>query len=354
MDANELIEYWSKIKSTNIHPDDRGLIDPNAFCLDQIPVPWAGPLKNAKVFTLLLNPVYTDNDKQYELANSALRKALRANFSGLVPCFSFQKTFGDYHGHHWARDTYGNDIVDSHANSICQVNLVAYHSATGDVAKKLSSRLPTSLFVQRFVRESLVPRARAGEIGLVVARSSRNWGIGIAEASHNIVVYAGWENRRARQTKNTRGGQLIRRFLHPCSKAADTPIAEFERCENTPSKATGVCGIDSSETSSDGIAENNQDRPINIRPSAPQRVSNFDMKSTDLLTWQVGTRVEDSNVRPSSKRYAWLKTLQSTESFSAAKRIPVMCCGTTIENVGAGHVKWAVDHGFLVVVAHSQ
>jgi len=91
-----------------------------------------------------------------------------------------------------------------------------------------------------------------------------------------------------------------------------------------------------------------------VRKSLPQASSSFKMRATDLVTWRVGTRVEVSSVSVFSKRYAWLRAMQSVESFSAAKRIRVICEGKQIEDVNASHVRWAVDNRFLIVIEHSR
>ena len=333
MNADELVAYWSKVRSGNIHPDDRELVDVRTFSLDQIPVPWAGPLKNAKVFVLMLNPVFTKNDKEYELANSDLRKALRSNFSGLLPCFSFQQLFSDYHGHAWARATYGSDIIERYADSICQINLVAYHSATGDPAKKISANLPTSIAVQSFVHKTLIPGALAGDIGLVVARSSRCWGISTTDESENIVVYQGWENRRALLTEKTRGGQLIRHFVLPQYTVVESPSTRTNATKDHPGRDKQTTDASTDGSIDRAIPESIRNRATAAHPTALPENSPFRMASTDLVNWKTGRRVDESDVRPTSKRFAWLKAMQSVESFSAAKRIAVCLDGKRIADI---------------------
>jgi len=340
MRASELVDYWSKLGNSLVHPDDFGLVDPTQFCIDQLPIPWVGNLMKANAFVLMLNPRYSDEDKRYELKNPEFRKAVNANLSGCVPIYSFQSQFQTYPGYAWARRVYGHDVLQECANSVCQINLVPYHSAEGGVATRISGKLPTSLAIQRFVLGNLVPRARRGEIGLVVARSSRGWGIDASMECECIVVYKDGETRGAYQTGVTRGGKLIRRFLF-----ANATIAKSGTGQNREKMESQVEVIDPTQKPGHaGRSGFNQTR----------RRDKFETHSTDQIRWRVGTRVEASAVRITSKRYQWLKAMQSVDSFSAAKLIRVMLDGIRIDDINMSHVKWAVENGFLIVVEHVE
>jgi hypothetical protein len=72
--------------------------------------------------------------------------------------------------------------------------------------------MPSSTTARRFVQNTLVPRAHAGQIGLVVARSAKLWQLENETETDGLVIYRGGECRRAFQTKDTRGGILLRKM----------------------------------------------------------------------------------------------------------------------------------------------
>ena len=212
MTADDLIAYWSQMKIGTVHPDDNRYISAEKFATRLCPIPWAGPLKDAKVYLLFLNPGLSPEDFAYESANTDFSAVLRANISeGSQPYFYLLDRFSDHPGHRWARTTFGSDIQEGQAKHLCIVQLVPYHSEDGACARSIASGLPSSTAARQFVRDTLVPQARAGQIGLVVARSSKLWQI---EGEDDcLVIYRGAECRRAFQTVGTRGGQLLRKMI---------------------------------------------------------------------------------------------------------------------------------------------
>lgn len=205
-----LVSYWSRLGNSHVHPDDMQHVRAPDFATDLLPVPWAGPLCTAKVYFLFLNPGLTEQDRVEE-ARPAFKTVLRANLSGDQPYFYLMKEYASHPGHKWARQTFGSDVTEASAGDICMLQLVPYHSEKGDVARRVAPTLPSSLMIRRFVSESLIPRAMAGEIGIVVARSAKLWGIDTQADS--IVIYRGAETRRAFQTAGSRGGRFLRQKL---------------------------------------------------------------------------------------------------------------------------------------------
>jgi hypothetical protein len=132
---------------------------------------------------------------------------------GSGPYLYLLSRFADHPGSIWARRLFGPDIVEADAESICVIQLVPYHACSGKPASAVAPRLPSSRYAVRFLHGWLLPRARAGKIGLVVARATAEWGIDDRDEEESVVVYRGSERRGALQTRNTRGGQLIRKFL---------------------------------------------------------------------------------------------------------------------------------------------
>jgi hypothetical protein len=108
---------------------------------------------------------------------------------------------------------YGPDIDHAQADKICVVQFVAYHSEYGDPVRRVARHLLSSQKSVGFVHEWLKPRAKAGKIGLIVARAAKFWGFSAEDECQSIIVYKGWECRRALQTATSRGGMLLRQLI---------------------------------------------------------------------------------------------------------------------------------------------
>jgi hypothetical protein len=209
--ASDLIAYWSRLGDARVHPDDQAFIK-SEFATTLYPVPWAGPLESAQTYLLFLNPGLSPDDESYEANNAAFREVLRTNIlGGTGPYFYLLEKFATHPGYSWARTTFGPDIREHETGSFCVVQLVPYHSKEGYVARRVAPKLPSSNLAREFIRRSLIPRANAGEIGLIVARSAKLWEVDDAAENDNVVIYRRWECRRALQTSGTRGGRLLRK-----------------------------------------------------------------------------------------------------------------------------------------------
>ncbi len=213
MSAGELVQFWSLLGENNVHPCDIAILPSNQFEIRLAPVPWAGPINTASTFILMLNPGVSSEDVPYENSRAEFARALRQNLAGDLPYLYFIRGFEDHPGHRWARGTFGWDLKASDAASFCVLQLVAYHSVDGNPARALDGKLPSSLAIQKFVRHSLLPRARRGEVALIVARSSALWGFSGEREDQNVLIYQGSETRRAYVTSGSRGGALLRQRL---------------------------------------------------------------------------------------------------------------------------------------------
>lgn len=339
MDADCLVAYWSRIGTHAVHPDDRAVLPGDAFDTDLHPVPWVGPLKSAKVYVLFLNPGLSPADREYELASRDLREALKENLGGSSPCFSFLDRFSGYRGHTWSMQTYGRDVTEQCAALVCQINLVAYHSAEGRAAIAVAGALPSSLAVRRFVEKSLVPHAKTGKIGLVVARAATHWRIGAADESKNLVVYRGAEPRRAYMTAASRGGQLIRMCLGLGISDSAAPSQSLKVQQLASS------GLKRSLAAADGYLK---PRILAINNKAEAGILSG-QRGADLQ-WKIGTPVRGASVREGTKRYAWLAAMQSVENYFQAVKLIVTLAGKPIEPIDKSHVRWAVKNGFLHLI----
>ncbi len=217
MTPDDLIVYWSSLNGQTVHPDDRAVLPFGRFATDLQPLPWNGPLRTARAYFLLINPGLSPEDHEHEL-RPAFREALRLNLTGNSRYIYLQQRFEDHPGNIWARRLFGGDIGEAQADRICVIQLVAYHCADGDRAKRISRRLPSSQRAVQFVHDWLLPRAEADSVGLIVARAAEQWGFGPQDERESVIVYQGSECRGALQTANTRGGRLLRRAIQ-----TDTP-----------------------------------------------------------------------------------------------------------------------------------
>ena len=145
-------------------------------------------------YVLLINPRLSPGDHDHE-ERPDFREALRLNLTGDRSYIYLQRRFADHSGSAWARRLFGPDISEAQANKICIIQLVAYHCANGDLAKRVSGHMPLAQRIVRFAQDWLMPRAKANEIGLVVGRASELWGIISHDECNSIVVYRGSECR---------------------------------------------------------------------------------------------------------------------------------------------------------------
>src|ERR1700722_2438920 len=84
MGPDDLIDYWSALDGQTVHPDDSMVLPSGPFAIGLQPLPWNGPLRNARVYVLLLNPGLDDRDYEYEQRRE-FREALRQNLLGRGP-----------------------------------------------------------------------------------------------------------------------------------------------------------------------------------------------------------------------------------------------------------------------------
>lgn len=208
----DFVNFWSALGSSKVHPDDRLFMRAGDFATDLYPQPWVGPVRNARVYVLLLNPGLSPHDRAHE-RRVAFSEAVRFNLSGRGPYLYLLERFKDHPGGRWARKVFGKDIVEAHCDQMCVVQLVPYHSKEGQVARSIAPTLPSSAAAIRFLHSWLLPEARARRIGLIVARASGLWGVADEVEGRHVVIYRGAECRGAFQTPKTRGGQLLRRLV---------------------------------------------------------------------------------------------------------------------------------------------
>lgn len=235
--------------ATHPHKSFRDYIESSTFGvtdarlhLGLLPVPYTGDLVGAKIYILMLNPGFSPADYYAESHSAEFREAMIGNirqdrvgeypFLYLDPRFAWHPGFTYWHSRlQWlVSDLTSRDGVAYHAalaklaRSICAIELVPYHSATFGLSERVIQKLESVWLAKDFVRESVVPRAQAGEVALVVTRSASLWGFSATDENENIVVYNRFETRRANLGRRSRGGRVMARRLEiPVKARPGTP-----------------------------------------------------------------------------------------------------------------------------------
>ena len=143
----------------------------------RIPEPWAGRPDGAKIFFLTFNPGHVDVPDAY---GPGWRGYAAAMLQGTAP--PLDQMDDNPAGRRWTRRVYGRftRVIET----FCNLRLVAYPSrdqqALGQITV-LYDELPSTRAMKKAVHDELAPRARAGEIMLLVMRSSSQWGFGRVE-----------------------------------------------------------------------------------------------------------------------------------------------------------------------------
>lgn len=211
--VDEFVGFWGRLGDYTIHPDDRAVMQGRkGFETRLVPLPFLGPLCHARSYVLFLNPGLDDREVGYERDRADFTAYLQENLKGEKGYPYLQPQFAGHPGEAWARMTFGADVADLISDMVCIIQLVPYHSESGDVARSVAKRLPSTAAAHKFVHTALLPRVRESHTSLVVARGIDVWKI-TDEIDDRLVVYRNSECRRAYQTKNSRGGKLLRRRL---------------------------------------------------------------------------------------------------------------------------------------------
>ncbi len=255
---NELINFWRRCKLSTppfAHPDDlstllqkgRKLIDTDPLNFDSfiagqrfgnfddhrlhlslLPMPYEGDLSHAEIVILLLNPGFSYADYWAESNRPEFRQRridnLQQEFTGVnFPFMELDPQFCWCSGFVWWEEKLRDVITviskekfkGQYIEALCDlsrklaaVELIPYTSPSFR-AHALINQLPSVKMVQKFVRESLVPAANAGERTLIVTRQAKSWAIPVD--TKNVVIYEGGATRGASLSPNSEGGKAILR-----------------------------------------------------------------------------------------------------------------------------------------------
>ena len=116
----------------------------------------------------------------------------------------------------WLTRNYG-DFAKRPAffNRICNLRLVAYPSPESNALRDIDPKsLPSGKAMLDLVHDRLLPRAKAGQLALLVMRAPHAWGFGRpTEDMRDNGLFVSRPLRTASISPNSRVGDLVKRFL---------------------------------------------------------------------------------------------------------------------------------------------
>jgi hypothetical protein len=189
-----------------------------------------GNLERAKVIFLLLNPGLRPGDYFAEQQRGHYWQALRRStqqslcdetypFVFLNPAFSWHSGFI-----WWSRKLAvlierqialtktrsPREAYSTLAKSVANIELFPYHSRKFKLPRRLRNNLPSAKLARQYVHEVLVPRARMGDLLLVVMRCAKDWGL---ECGDGICAFSSTEARGAHLSAKSKVGQKVLEHL---------------------------------------------------------------------------------------------------------------------------------------------
>lgn len=196
--------------------------------LNLLPQPYAGDLRKAEIFVLLLNPGlgYTDywGESRMKSFRRRLENNLRQDLEGMeFPFLWLDPEFCWHGGFVWwekklrdvireiAKERFNGSHIDAMrdlSKRIASLELLPYHSFSFG-AHKLIQQLPSVKVMQEFVGERLALEAKLQKKTLIVTRQQNAWSLPANET--NIIIYQGGHTRGASLSKNSQGGKAILR-----------------------------------------------------------------------------------------------------------------------------------------------
>lgn len=212
---DRLIKFWGGdyAEPPFVHAEDAFYVEqPYPLPFDLMPQPWRGDMFNAKVFLLRLAPPMSKPIADYEKASAAFRKTLKANLLGRTPHFLLDPAFKDHpESAAFAASLKGLAPRERLRSHVAEIFLLPYHhkDASQDAkALKLIEAFPTCDDMRNFVNGNLAPRARAGEIAVIVQGGAEVWGFAPSDECADIVIAKNGEIGG-----KSAAGQAIKRLL---------------------------------------------------------------------------------------------------------------------------------------------
>ncbi|HTX80457.1 MAG TPA: hypothetical protein VMC62_12350, partial [Longilinea sp.] len=193
-----------------------------------LPLPFIGNLRKATIFVLMLNPGLHPGDyyaEQYnfEYKKACIRNLHQENNNDEYPFIFLNPQFAWHPGFEYWNKKF-NPIIETLekqsqityqeamsilAKSLACLELLPYHSKSFG-SNSLLKVLPSVQTMISFVHEILLPKAKNGEILIIVTREAQNWQL---PKYKNIITYEGGETCSAYLSLASRGGKAIANHL---------------------------------------------------------------------------------------------------------------------------------------------
>jgi hypothetical protein len=207
--VDRLIKFWGGdyAEPPYIHAEDGFYVrKPYPLPFELMPQPWRGDMFQSKVFLLRLAPALSKPIADYEKASAAFRKTLKINLLGRTPHFLLDPAFKDHpESAGFAASLKGLAPPAQLARHVSEIFLLPYHhkGVAGDAkAQKLIADFPTCDDMRNFVTLNLAPRARAGEVTLILLEGAAIWGFSPPDEGADIVIAeTGIDGAKSRATQ---------------------------------------------------------------------------------------------------------------------------------------------------------
>jgi hypothetical protein len=203
-----------------------GIYKPKQIHVGLVPQPYFGNLEEARIFLLTLNPRLSYQTYSSEYLFPAYLEALIDNLrqERLNPRFPLMLLNPDWAG--FAGFSYWHKKLDTTIRELADLLALSYLEALSLLSQEMAilehipyhspkdpkvDGLESTRLIREFVHQGVLPRARQGEVLLIVLRSIGLWGI--EEESESVIVYQFPYTAGAHLDRKSPGGKAIIDFL---------------------------------------------------------------------------------------------------------------------------------------------
>ncbi|WP_207910794.1 hypothetical protein [Providencia alcalifaciens] len=145
-----------------------------------------GQLLQQKLFFVMQIQVTIDTDSRFTITNSEHIETLRRQLGGRQD-YPYQLDGWTNWFKSRANTLFnGNRVVAS--KNISVLNLIPYVSQDMTKVGKIANCLPSVWQSQKYLRETLIPKAEEGKILLIMCRAASLWGLRTSVGSKNILI----------------------------------------------------------------------------------------------------------------------------------------------------------------------
>ncbi|HEA16575.1 MAG TPA: hypothetical protein ENH88_09065 [Pseudoalteromonas prydzensis] len=194
----DIFQYWDRMKQTSgyKHPDDLVVLKEleddikGDINFNFPPGPYWGPIKSAKIVLCYANPSINspsiDTIKCKENVD-VLMNQLKGTEKYPYKLNGWGKWF-EQKANSLFPDINKEQRLELVSHQMAVINLIPYASENMDNLASIANCLPSSWVAQQFLREHLIPKAKKGEILLLMCRSAHLWGLKSSHGSDNIII----------------------------------------------------------------------------------------------------------------------------------------------------------------------